>query len=267
MNIERLTDRGGAGCGPPAYKAVIFDMDGVVTDTAAVHAAAWKALFDEVLPDLTESPVPGFDVEEDYRRYVDGRTREDGVRSFLAARGVALPDGNPGGPPGPRTVHGLAARKQELFAERLAEGGVTVFPGTVALLRRLRADGLLTALVTSSRNSEAVLAAANVSDLFDARVDGSDAVRLSLAGKPDPAMFLEAARRLRVDPARSVIVEDAEAGVRAGARGGFGLVVGVDRTGNRARLLAAGAHLVVEDLAALCYQRVFPSGTRSSTSR
>ncbi|KDE97149.1 beta-phosphoglucomutase [Mycolicibacterium aromaticivorans JS19b1 = JCM 16368] len=226
-------------------------MDGVVTDTATVHAAAWKTLFDEVLDELAATPVPSFDVEADYLRYVDGRPREDGVRTFLASRGITLAEGSPDDPPQRLTVQGLAARKQQLFNEHLARDGVAAFPSTVALLRRLRAEAISTALVTSSRNSVAVLQAAGVIDLFDARVDGSDALRLSLPGKPDPATFLEAARRLRVDPTRAVVVEDAEAGVRAGTAGGFGLVVGVDRVGNRAALLAAGAHIVVEDLAAL----------------
>lgn len=234
-----------------SYAAVVFDMDGVVTDTAGVHATAWKTLFDQVLPELAATPGPSFDVEADYRRYVDGRTREDGVRTFLASRGIELAEGSADDPAQLRTVRGLATRKQQLFTEQLARGGAVAFPSTVALLRRLRASGIPTALVTSSRNSEAVLAAAGVSDLFDARVDGSDALALTLPGKPDPAMFLEAARRLRVEPARSVVVDDAETGARAGAAGGFGLVVGVDRVGNRAGLLAAGAQVVVEDLAAL----------------
>jgi beta-phosphoglucomutase family hydrolase len=251
VHSEQYAHRVGPDLDHPRYDAVIFDMDGVVTDTAAVHAAAWKALFDEALPDLAGSAVPEFDAEQDYRRYVDGRTREDGVRAVLAARGIELPDGDPDDRPEVRSVHGLASRKQELFADQLARGGMTAFPSTVALLRRLRGQGVPTGLVTSSRNSEAVLAAAGVTDLFDVRVDGGDAVRLSLPGKPDPAMFWEAARRLQVEPSRSVVVEDAEAGVRAGASGGFGLVVGVDRTGGRERLLAAGAHVVVDDVAAL----------------
>lgn len=234
-----------------SYDAVVFDMDGVVTDTASVHAAAWKKLFDEVLPELAGSPVSSFDVETDYRRSVDGRTREDGVRAFLASRGIELVEGETDDPPQRRTVNGLAARKQQLFTEKLGEGGAVAFPSTVALLHRLRIAGIATGLVTSSRNSEVVLDAAGVSDLFDTRVDGSDALRLALPGKPEPAMFLEAAHRLGVDPVRAVVVEDAEAGVRAGAAGGFGLVVGVDRVGNRAGLLAAGAGVVVEDLAAL----------------
>jgi len=241
----------GPGLGLQSYDAVIFDMDGVVTDTASVHAAAWKDLFDEALPELAETPISSFDISKDYRRYVDGRTREDGVRAFLASRDIEVPEGEADDPRERRTVRGLAARKQQLFSEQLAATGAMAFPSSLVLLRRLRAVGVPTGLVTSSRNSRAVLDAAGVSDLFDVRVDGSQAVRLSLPGKPDPAMFLEAVHQLGVDPARSVVVEDAEAGVRAGAAGGFGLVVGVDRTGNRAELLAAGAHVVVEDLAAL----------------
>src|SRR5665647_902509 len=233
-----------------AYDAVIFDMDGVVTDTASVHAGAWKALFDEVLPGLAGSPGPAapFDVVADYRRSVDGRPREDGVRTFLASRGITLPED---GPPGQLTVAGLAARKQALFEARLAAGGARAIPGTVALLHRLREQGIPTAVVTSSRNSARVLAAAAVADLFDVCVDGNDALRMRLAGKPDPAIFLEAARQLRVDPGRVVVIEDAESGVQSAVRGGFGLVVGLDRAGYGDRLRAAGADLVVADLSDL----------------
>lgn len=237
--------------GLQSYDAVIFDMDGVVADTTSLHAVAWKDLFDDVLPGLGAKPASSFDIVEDYRRYVDGRTREDGVRDFLASREIELPEGGADDPTERRTVRGLAARKQQLFSQALGTTGAVAFPSSVVLLRRLRAVGVPTALVTSSRNSRAVLDAAGVSDLFDVRVDGDTALRLSLTGKPDPSMFLEAAHQLGVDPARSVVVEDAEAGVRAGAAGGFGLVVGVDRTGRRAELLAAGARIVVEDLAAL----------------
>ena len=237
--------------GLQSYDAVIFDMDGVVTDTAATHAAAWKSLFDEALPELAGTPTSRFDLSEDYRRFVDGRAREDGVRAFLASRDIVVPEGETDDPGDRRTVRGLAARKQQLFNELLTDTGATAFPSSLVLLRKLRAVGIPTALVTSSRNSRAVLEAAGVSNLFDVRVDGSDALRLSLPGKPDPSLFLEAARQLGVDPARSVVVEDAEAGVRAGVAGGFGLVVGVDRVGNRAHLFSAGAHIVVEDLAAL----------------
>ena len=235
------------------YDAVIFDMDGVVTDTAAVHAAAWTELFDAVLRDARAglaSPAP-FDPDADYRRYVDGRAREDGVAAFLAARGVDVPLGEPNDPSDAWTVHGLAARKNDLYLRRLAEHGVRVFAGTVDLVRRLRAGAVPVALVTASRNAHDLLATAGLSDLFDVVVDGTVAADLALAGKPDPAMFLEAARRLGVDPARAAVVEDATSGVTAARRGGFGLVVGVDRAGQRAALEAAGADVVVDDVALL----------------
>jgi len=243
---------GPTGAAPP-YDAVIFDMDGVVTDTAAVHAAAWADLFDEVLRDPRAglaSPAP-FDPDADYRRYVDGRAREDGVAAFLAARGIDVPIGEPGDPPDAWTVHGLAARKNNLYLRRLNEHGVRVFAGTVDLVRRLRAGDIPVGLVTASRNAHDLLATAELSELFDVVVDGTVAADLALAGKPDPAMFLEAARRLAVDPARAAVVEDAVSGVTAADAGGFGLVVGVDRAGQRAALEAAGAHVVVDDVARL----------------
>jgi beta-phosphoglucomutase family hydrolase len=237
-----------------SYDAVIFDMDGVVTDTAAVHARAWKQLFDEVLPRLAPTNAPAavaFDENLDYRRFVDGRSREDGVISFLAARGIQLPLGELDDPPERETVRALATRKNRLFDAAIKRDGVRAFPSTIALIQRLRAGGVRTALVTASRNASGVLAAAGLHDLFDARVDGEDAAALSLPGKPDPALFLEAARRLGVAPDRAVVVEDAAAGVEAGHRGRFALVVGVDRGNHRANLLAAGADVVVHDLGEL----------------
>jgi len=238
----------------PPYDAVIFDMDGVVTDTAAVHAAAWKELFDAVLAnrrsERTGVPEP-FDVEADYRRYVDGRSREDGVATFLAARGISLPTGTPEDPPDAWTVWGLAARKNELFLALLAEHGVRVFEGTLDLLRRLRAGGVPVGLVTASRNADAMLAAADLAELFSVVVDGTVAAELGLPGKPEPATFLEAARRLGVAPSRTAVVEDATAGVEAARRGGFGLVVGIDRVGAREQLEAAGADVVLTDVALL----------------
>ncbi|WP_227492314.1 beta-phosphoglucomutase family hydrolase [Nocardioides salarius] len=240
----------------PPQDAVIFDMDGVVTDTAAIHAKAWKRLFDAVLGDdrartgTGGTPRP-FDTDADYRRYVDGRSREDGVAAFLAARDIDLPAGTPQDPPGSWTVHGLAARKNEIYRELLAEHGVRVFAGTVELLHRLRAGGVPVALVTASRNAEALLAAADLDRVFDVVVDGESAAESALPGKPDPATFVEAARRLGVAPGRAAVVEDAVAGVQAARRGGFGLVVGVDRSGHREALEAAGADLVVEDVSQL----------------
>lgn len=236
------------------YLAVIFDMDGVVTDTASVHAAAWKRLFDEFLAARGAAeggPVVPFDLDADYRRYVDGRNREDGVATFLAARGVDLPAGGPQDPPDAQTVWALAARKNRLFEEAIETEGVRPFPSSVALLDRLRRGGVRTAVVSASRNAAAVLAAAGVDGLFDVRVDGEDAARLGLSGKPDPALFVEAARRLGVPPARAAVVEDSAAGVEAARRGGFGLVVGVDRGGHSADLATAGADVLVGDLGQL----------------
>lgn len=235
------------------YDAVIFDMDGVVTDTASVHAAAWKRLFDEFLSSRVSgqsAPIVPFDPDADYRQYVDGRSREDGVATFLRARGIELPLDGPGDPLGSPTVASLAARKNELF-EAAIRTGVRPFPSTIALLTRLRAGGIRTALVSASHNAQAVLVAAHADNLFDARVDGDDAERLHLPGKPDPALFTEASRRLGILPGRAVVVEDSVAGVRAARQGGFGLVVGVDRGGHRDDLAAAGADVVVGDLAEL----------------
>lgn len=238
----------------PPQEAVVFDMDGVVTDTATLHAAAWRKLFEMVLAD-PRSGGPGahapFDAVRDYRNYVDGRSREDGVAAFLTARGIDLPLGRVDDQAGAWTVHGLAARKNEFYLDLLAERGARAFPGTVHLLDRLRAGGVPVALVTASRNADAVLAAAGLQGIFEVVVDGDRAAELGLAGKPDPAMFLRAARDLGVAPDRTAVVEDAVAGVQAARRGGFGLVVGVARAGQRAELEAAGAHLVVEDVAQL----------------
>jgi len=230
------------------YGAVIFDMDGVVTDTASVHATAWKMLFDKVLPTIGGGEQVPLDADRDYRTYVDGRTCEGGVRSFLASRGIDLPEGSAGDGPDRLTVYGLGALKQRIFEEQLVQRGVAVFPDARELLVELQARNVPTALVTSSRNSHVVLDAAEVTNLFTVRVDGVDAMALSLPGKPDPDMFLEAARRLSVPPCDAIVLEDAAAGIRAAAHGGFGLVVGVDRIGVVPRLADAGADVVVTDL-------------------
>ena len=239
----------GTASAPIAVRAALFDLDGVVTDTATLHAQAWKEIFDESLPSLTHGSVRPFDASEEYRRLVYGRSRQDGVRAVLAARRLSVPEGTPEDGPEQLTLYGLAARKQDRFVRLLTRGGVQAYPSTVALLRRLRHAGLPTAVVTASRNSELVLQAAGVRELFDAVVDGNDVERLGLPGKPDPALYLEAAHRLGVPPVECFVAEDAVAGVQAARRGGFGLVLGVDRTGNRSRLAAAGAHDVVADLA------------------
>jgi trehalose 6-phosphate phosphatase len=231
--------------------AVIFDTDGVVTRTATVHAAAWKALFDRYLAcraDETGQPFVPFE-DEDYSRYVDGRARSDGVKAFLESRGIVLPQGDPGDPPDRETVCGLGNRKNEHFLAALRDQGIEPFESTLDLVRSLRRLGIATAVVSASENCVAVLEAVGALELFDVRVDGIDAAALGLAGKPDPALFLEAARRLAVQPVRAAVVEDALAGVEAARRGGFGLVVGVDRTGHAEALAARGADVVVPDLA------------------
>jgi trehalose-phosphatase len=234
--------------------AVIFDMDGVVTDTVPVHAAAWKRLFDEYLAErsrLEGEPFVPFDIEHDYRLCIDGRPRYDGARAFLASRGISVPEGSPSDPPDRATVCGLGNRKDRFFRASLREGGVRPFPGTMALVNELHTRGVKTAIISASRNMSDVLRAAGVDGLFAVRVDGVDADRLGLAGKPDPAVFLEAARRLGVEPTRAAVVEDALAGAEAGRRGRFGLVVGVDRVGDSNALRRAGADVVVGDLGEL----------------
>lgn len=236
------------------WDAVLFDLDGVVTNTAVIHSTAWKQLFDGVLNDPRAGIAASdetFDPGDDYHRYVDGRAREDGVSAFLSARGLALPAGEDGDPPTAWTVAGLAARKNELFLAELRRRGVQVYPGTAALLQRLRDAGLPVGLVTSSRNARAVIEAGGLTGSFDVVVDGDTAAAGRLPGKPDPAVFLEAARRLGVAPSRAVVVEDAIAGVEAGRRGGFGLVVGIDRSGMRGELESAGADVVLDDVGEL----------------
>lgn len=240
---------------PAPPKAVLFDMDGVITDTAQAHAAAWQRLFDAYLRERAardNMPFRPFDPRSDYRRYVDGKPRHDGVRSFLAARGIELPHGDEDDAPGAETVCGFGKRKDGFFTAWLEENRVRVYPGTLRLLAELRAAGIPVAVFSASRNAEAVLRNAGVLELFDARVDGADLAQLGLAGKPDPAMLLEAARRLGAAPGRSAVFEDAIAGVEAGTRGGFGQVIGVARGDYGEALAAAGADLVVHDLSEMC---------------
>ncbi|MBW1987470.1 MAG: trehalose-phosphatase [Deltaproteobacteria bacterium] len=235
-----------------AYQAVIFDLDGVVTKTAKVHVQAWKKLFDEYFEQLacrTGQKFEPFDSDHDYRSYVDGKPRYEGVKSFLASRNLELPYGSPDDHPDQETVCGLGNRKNEFFHDQLQKHGVEVYDSTVSLIHHLRAGNFQTAIVSSSQNCAAILKKAGLTDLFDARVDGTDSAQMGLKGKPDPDIFLEAARRLGVAPPQAVVIEDSLAGVQAGRRGGFGLVIGVDRTGHAAALKENGADLVVSDLA------------------
>lgn len=233
---------------PTDHRAVVFDLDGVVTDTAAVHAAAWKQLFDEYLANRNDRDDEnhGPFSAEDYRRYVDGKPRYDGVESFLRSRGIELRRGDADDGPDEETVCGLGNRKNRYFGERLERDGVRVFGDAVGLVHRLHDAGVATAVISASRNCRRVLERAGLEGLFEVRVDGVVADELDLPGKPDPAVLVEAARRLDVAPSRAVVVEDARAGVEAGRRGGFALVVGVDRDGGRAESLAeCGADVVV----------------------
>jgi len=236
------------------YDAVLFDLDGVLTDTAGVHADCWKRTFDEFLrrrADRTGDPFQPFDIEGDYRLYVDGKRRYDGVRSFLHSRGIDLPEGSPDDPPDAETVCGVGNRKNALVSQALEEGGVEVYQGSVDLVRALRDAGVKTGVVSSSANCAAVLRAAGIADLFEVRVDGKVAAELELPGKPAPDTFLEAARALGVDAKRTVVVEDAISGVQAGRGGGFGLVIGIARHEEPGVLREQGADVVVSDLGEL----------------
>jgi trehalose-phosphatase len=229
------------------YDAVILDMDGVVTKTAKVHAASWKALFDEYRKESRGEWAP-FDLDGDYRRYVDGKPRYEGVKSFLESRNINLPYGSPEDDPDKETVCGLGNRKNALFHDRLRKQGVEIYEPGVRLVKALNGAQFKTGVVSSSKNCAAVLEAAGILDLFHARVDGVESEKLGLKGKPDPDIFVEAARRLGAKPRRSVVVEDAIAGVQAGKKGNFGCVIGVDRTGHAKDLRENGADVVVASL-------------------
>jgi beta-phosphoglucomutase family hydrolase len=236
---------------PDRFDAVLFDLDGVLTSTAKIHGKCWKTMFDDFLRHRAaerKEPFQPFDIDTDYKRYVDGKLRYEGVRSFLASRDIALVEGTPEDPPTADTVCGLGNRKDELVKAAIEQGKVESYPGSVALVRWLREQGIRTAVVSSSNNCAQVLQAAGISDLFEMRVDGLVAHELGLPGKPAPDTFLEAARILGVSPARAVVVEDALSGVQAGRAGGFGLVVGVDREGSGDALRTEGADVVVTDL-------------------
>ena len=239
---------------PRRITACLFDMDGVLTETAELHAAAWKQMFDEYLSaraTQTGEPFVPFDEVADYDQYVDGRPRLDGTREFLRSRGIQLPEGSPDDQPGAPTVWGLSNRKNELVLALIADRGVKVYPGSMSFLKEIRHKSLATAVVSSSSNAADVLKAAGLEDMFEVRIDGIVAEQEHLNGKPAPDAYLEAAKRLGVEPEHAAVFEDALAGVQAGRAGRFGLVVGVDRVGQGDALAANGADVVVNDLAEL----------------
>jgi beta-phosphoglucomutase family hydrolase len=239
---------------PDTIRACLFDLDGVLTKTAKVHAAAWKSMFDDFLrrrADRTGEPLRAFDLVQDYDQYVDGRPRYEGVREFLRSRGIELPQGTPDDPPTAETVDGLGNRKNQLVLQVIHDQGVEAYEGSVRYVRAARDAGLRRAVVSSSTNCRDVLRAAGIDDLFEVVIDGVVADREHLRGKPAPDTFLAAARELGVEPPAAAVFEDALAGVEAGRAGGFGFVVGVDRTGQADALRAHGADVVVTDLAEL----------------
>ena len=235
------------------YDAVLFDLDGVVTDTASIHATCWKQMFDQYLRNRARNreAFRPFELATDYRLYVDGKPRFDGVRDFLASRGIHLPEGNPEDPTDVETVCGLGNRKNDLVNLVIADVGVDPYDGTVRFIHQLRRNGFKIAVVTSSQNCTAVLKAAKLDDLFEVQVDGNTIHAQRLAGKPAPDTFLMAAKLLGVEPIRTVVIEDAISGVQAGANGNFGLVIGIARKGNAEELKHHGAHLIVDDLGEL----------------
>jgi beta-phosphoglucomutase family hydrolase len=239
---------------PDSIRGCLFDLDGVLTETAKVHDAAWKQMFDAFLRDWSQrtgQPFVPFDPVKDYDEYVDGKPREDGTRSFLASRGIELPEGSEDDPPDAETIGGLSNRKNQIVLRRIHTDGVEAYPGSVRYVRAVRDAGLRRAVVSSSANCHDVLVAAGIEDLFEARIDGIVAEREHLRGKPAPDTFLAGARALGLEPAQAVVYEDALAGVAAGRAGKFGYVVGVDRVGQADALREHGADVVVTDLAEL----------------
>src|SRR4051794_37194682 len=239
---------------PAAVTVCLFDLDGVLTQTAKVHAAAWKQMFDEFLrrhAEETGTPYVEFDAGADYDRYVDGKPRLDGTRDFLASRDIELPEGDESDAPGTSSIQGLSNRKNDLVLTRIREDGVETYPGSVDYVHKVRAAGLKTAVVSSSANTVDVLACTGLTDCFDARIDGVVAKQRGLKGKPAPDTFLAGADALGVGPANAAVFEDALAGVAAGKAGHFACVVGVDRVGQSAELREHGADIVVQDLSEL----------------
>jgi beta-phosphoglucomutase family hydrolase len=236
---------------PDGIRALLFDLDGVLTDTASVHRKAWKTMFDGYLRDRSErtgEPFVAFDIGADYQAYVDGKKREDGVRSFLASRGIEIPDGTADDDPSAESVHGLGNRKNELFHRTLHDDGVEVFEGSRRYLQAVQSAGLPVAVVSSSANTREVLELTGLAEYVKVRVDGVTMREEGIAGKPAPDSFLRAAERLDATPQQAAVFEDALAGVQAGHAGGFGVVIGVDRVGQADALRHNGADIVVADL-------------------
>ncbi|MEV6992589.1 beta-phosphoglucomutase family hydrolase [Streptomyces sp. NPDC093228] len=240
---------------PDTVRACLFDLDGVLTKTAVVHAAAWQETFDDFLRRREGPGFRPFDPVADYDEYVDGRPRADGVRSFLASRGIELPEGTEDDPPERDTVHGLGSRKNGLLLEKIHTQGVEAYPGSVRYVEAVRAAGLATAVVSSSANCRDILVSVGIEDRFDVRIDGVVAAERRLPGKPHPDTFLAAAHDLGVAPAAAAVFEDALAGMDAGRAGHFAYVVGVDRVGQADALRRHGADTVVDDLAELLEER------------
>jgi beta-phosphoglucomutase family hydrolase len=236
---------------PDTVRACLFDMDGVLTDTASVHAEAWKRTFDAYLRERLGPDAEPFDLARDYGQYVDGKPREAGVRDFLASRGIELPEGTPDDGPDADTVYGVGKRKNALVLELIAERGVDVYPGSVKFVDAARAAGLKTAVVSSSANTQLILDSASLADRFEARVDGVTLATEHIPGKPAPDSFLRAAELLGVPPSAAAVFEDALAGVAAGHAGGFAVTVGVNRLDQADALREHGADIVVNDLAEL----------------
>jgi trehalose 6-phosphate phosphatase len=246
-----------------AYDAILSDLDGVITQTARLHAAAWKRLFDDYLCHVAAkmgTACQPFDLDEDYRLHLDGKPRQDGVRDFLQSRGLTLPLGSPGDGADRDTLYGLGNRKDGYFETALRDTGVAVYPTTVEFLRAAKEAGLKMAVVSSSHHCAEVIEVVGLTALFEVRIDGHEIDRLRLPGKPAPDAFVEAARRLTVEPRRAIVIEDALSGVRAGRAGGFGLVIGINRRNQAQALRDLGADVVVNDLGEL-----LPGSTESPT--
>ncbi|MEX2593279.1 MAG: beta-phosphoglucomutase family hydrolase [Anditalea sp.] len=230
-----------------SFKGAIFDMDGVITKTAKIHARAWKGLFDDFLKGIQGEEYEPFDIEQDYKRYIDGKPRLEGISSFLVSRDISLEEGNPESEASLDTIHGLGKRKNESFLQLLEKEGAEVYLDTIEVVKRWKGKMKL-AVISSSKNCKHIMESAGVLDLFDIRVDGITSEKKNLKGKPEPDIFFEASKLMGIEPAHCLVFEDAIAGVKAGKKGEFGLVIGVARDGEQEALINSGADFVVESL-------------------